>query len=75
MPTVQVAQSNGPTLQVYVFRDLTWTASNIDFIGARPAVIVLPERETPGTMANICATPIPNACFQVIFSMDPSCRA
>src|SRR5688500_8550659 len=39
-------------------RKLKTAADSRESPSARPAVIVLPERETPGTMANICARPM-----------------
>jgi hypothetical protein len=49
-------------------RKLKTAAPSRENASPRPAVIVLPERDTPGIIANICATPMMSASFSVMLS-------
>ena len=49
-----------------LMRKLNTAADSRENRNARPAVMVLPDRDTPGMMANICANPISAASIQVM---------
>ncbi len=75
-PTIN-GTSKTKSLNLYTVAAKTIGADNIkeylaeaslDKPSARPVVIVIPERDTPGINASDCDKPIKKVCLNVIFS-------